>query len=335
MRLLKRNYPLIFVMILVLAFFIVPAAADLKTTQTDDGKTLISNGTYWISWDPIGDHIVCDQFFINGTTNLSVGTEIYYEFFAPTGGCHTKICTGKSPGTGGDIIFEPSITPGINKFSILINTTDLQNNVFIFLFNMIRSPSHNPAEVDAFYQEEGLIDSSILLFSEDWRGITERSQTTHPDAGISYWMSVSNIVDYTRPCYQLTGITNLPPGETLSYSFLDPVTGVQGLYSGGIVVPGEKPGINQFIIPINTSNSTEWINVIIWNPRYNTSVRSDTLSTSMEFRPSTDTQNVSTTCSVTLPVTTPSLPLSVMGICGALFIVVCICLLTYRKENDD
>jgi hypothetical protein len=146
-------------------------------------------------------------------------------------------------------------------------------------------------------------------------------------------MSVRNVVDYTRPCYELTGITNLPAGESLTYSFLDPSTGVQGLYRGGIVVPGEKPGINRFIIPINTNNSTEWINVIIWNPRYNTSVLSDTLSTSMEFRPSPDAQNVSTTCSVTLPVTTPALPLSVIGTCGALFVVLCICKLIKRKEK--
>jgi hypothetical protein len=159
------------------------------------------------------------------------------------------------------------------------------------------------------------------------------SRTAHPDIGISYWMSASNVVDYTRPCYELTGITNLPAGETLTYSFLDPSAGVQGLYRNGIVVPGEKPGMNRFIIHINTYNSTEWINLIIWNPRYNTSVRSDSLSTSMEFRPSPDAQNVSTICSVTLPVTIPTLPLSVMGTCGALFVVLFIGLLTQRKEK--
>ncbi len=333
MRLLKR-FPLVIVGILVMALVIMPATADLKTTQTDDGKTLISNGTYWISWDPIGDHIVGDQFFINGTTNLSAGSEIYYQFFAPTGGCHTKICNRKNAGTGGDIIFEPSISPGINKFSILINTTDWQNNVFIFSFDMIRSSSHNPEEVDAFYQEEGLVDSSILLFSEDLRGITERSRTTHPDAGISYWMSVSNVVEYTRPCYELTGITNLPTGETLSYSFLDPSAGVKGLYRGGIVVPGEKPRMNRFIIPINTNNSTEWINVIVWNPRYNTSNPSDSISTSMEFRPLASAQNVTTTCSVPLPVTTPDSPLSLIGTCGAILVFLCMCLVTKRKKQQ-
>jgi hypothetical protein len=326
MRLLKR-LPIAIAVILVLTLFIVPAAAELNISLTDDGKTLISNGTYWISWDPIGDHIVGDQFFINGTTNLSAGTKLGYSFIAPTGGCRTKICTGKSPGIGGDIIFEPSTTPGINKFFISINTTDLQNNVFIFLFDMIPSRLSNPSEFDAF-SNHGLVDSSILLFSEDYRGITERSRTTHPDAGISYWISVSNVVEYTRPCYQLTGTTNLPPGETLSYSFFDPTSGVQGLYQGGIVVPGEKSGINRFIIPVNTHNSTEWINVIVWNPRYNTSNPSDSISTSMEFRPSSAAQNVSTTCSVTLPVTTPASPLSMMGTCGALFVILCIFKLT-------
>jgi hypothetical protein len=198
---------------------------------------------------------------------------------------------------------------------------------------MIRSSSHNQEEVDAFYQEEGLVDSSILLFSEDYRSITARSQTTHPDPDISYWMSGRNVVDYTKPCYELTGITNLPVGESLTYSFLDPSTGVQGLYRGGIVVPGEKPGINRFIIPINTNNSTEWVNIIVWNPRYNTSNPSDSISTSMEFRPSASAQNVTTTCSVPLPVTTPASPLSLIRTCGAILVFLCICLVTKRKNN--
>jgi len=334
MRLLKGCCCLSIAAILTLSLCIMPVAAELKSTQTDDGKTLLSNGTHWISWDPIGDHIVGDQFFINGTTNLSAGTEIYYQFFAPTGGCHTKICNRKSAASEGIIIFEPSNTPGINKFSIFINTTDMQNNVYFFSFEMDPSRFGNQSEVDAFYQQ-GLVDSSIQLYSEDLRGITERSRTTHPNVGISYWMSVSNVVDYTRPCYQLTGTTNLPSGETLSYSFLDPITGIQGLYQGGIVVSGEKPGINRFIIPINTYNSTEWINVIIWNPRYNTSNPSDSISTSMEFRPSSAAQNVSTTCSVTLPVTTPASPLSVMVTCGALFVFLLISLLTKRNDNEE
>ncbi|MFA5348117.1 MAG: hypothetical protein WC294_08265, partial [Methanoregula sp.] len=95
---LKEYFPLLFVAIVVMGLAVVPATADLKTTQTDDGKTLISNGTYWFSLDPIGDHIVGDQFFINGTTNLSAGTVIYYNFLAPAGGCHTKICNRKRAG---------------------------------------------------------------------------------------------------------------------------------------------------------------------------------------------------------------------------------------------
>jgi len=173
---------------------------------------------------------------------------------------------------------------------------------------------------------------------------TEDSRTKHSDAGISYWISVSNVVEYTKPCYELTGTTNLPLGETLSYSFfspdelgpsnnVDPIRNVQGLYRGGIMIPGEKPGINRFIIPINTNNSTEWINVIVWNPRYNTSNPSDSISTSMEFRPSTSAQNVTTTCSVPLPVTTPASPLSLIRTCGAILVFLCICLVTKRKNN--
>jgi hypothetical protein len=326
---LKEYFPLFIVTILVLALIIVPATAELKTTQTDDGKTLISDGTYWISWDPIGDHIVGDQFFINGTTNLSNRTVIYYQFFAPTGGCHTKICNRKSAGVGEYITPTPDDSSGVNTFSIFINTTDFQSNEFVFSFSVISSD--DTEVVDAFYQES-YVDTIIPLFPEDLRSITEHSRTTHPDAGISYWMSVNNMEEYTRPCYQLSGTTNLPPGETLSYSFLDPIAGVQGLYRGGIVIPSEKPGINRFFIPINTSNSTNWTRLMIWNPRYNASVFMDTISTTMEFRPSPDAQNVTTTCSVTLPVTTPASPLSLMGTYGALF--VCLCLLTLEKKSD-
>lgn len=329
MRFLKGYLPLLIAAILVLALFIVPVAAELKSTQTDDGKTLISNGTYWIAFDPIGDHIVGDQFYINGTTNLSAGSDIYYEYrsmlFSYGGGIK------KSPGTFGHIILKLGDSPRINTFSLLINTTNFKSTQFIFLFELLSSD--NQAEIDAFNNEPIQIDSSIQLYSTDLRGITERSRTTHPDAGISYWMSVSNMVEYTRPCYILTGTTNLPPGETLSYSFLEPSAGVQGLYRGGIVVPGEKIGINRFIISINTSNSTEWINVIIWNPRYNASVFSDSISTSTEFRPSMNTNNVSTTCLVTRSVTTPASPLSMIGVGGAFFVVFCVQLLTQRKEK--
>jgi hypothetical protein len=78
---LKEYFPLLIVAIVVMGLAVVPATAELKTTQTDDGKTLISNGTYWISLDPIGDHIVGDQFFINGTTNSPEGNNLMIEMF--------------------------------------------------------------------------------------------------------------------------------------------------------------------------------------------------------------------------------------------------------------
>lgn len=337
MRLLKR-FSLVIAAIFVMALVIVPAAAELKTTQTDDGKTLISNGTYWISWDPIGDHIVGDQFFINGTTNLSAGADLYYSFLAPSGGCHTKICSRKSSGTDGDIIIKTGPKLGINTFSVSINTTDFQSNWFVFLFKVISSDTST--EVNAFHQES-LMDSTIFLFPEIWRSIITQSRITHPDTGISYWISF-NKMDYTGPCYQLTGTTNLPIGETLSYSFfspvefgvgnnIDPIRDVQGPYYGGMVVSGEKSGINRFIIPVNSLYSANGTNIIVWNPRYNTSVYSDSISSSTDFHP-LDPQNVSN-CSVAIPVTTPASPISFIGTCAALFGFLCICLMTKRKEK--
>ena len=264
---------------------------------------------------------------LTGQQTCRLERSIVLELFAPTGGCHTKICNKKSAGIGEEIVLKPGTTPGINTFSLSINTTDWQSNWYIFLFTVVSSD--NPAEVDAFNQLSE-VDSSVQLYSEDLRSTTEHSLTTHPDAGISYWMSVSNMVEYTRPCYQLSGTTSLPPTETISYSFLDGNGSIQGLYHGGIVVPGEKPGINRFIIPVNTSHLTEWIYIIVWNPRYNSSDRSDSPSISTNFLPSPNLQNVSTNCSVTVPVTTPSSPLSVIGTCGALLVFLCICLLTKK-----
>jgi len=305
--------------ILILSLLVTPAAAELKSILTDDGKTLISNGTYWIAFDPIGDHIAGDQFFVNGTTNLSTRTNIYFEFFAPSMDCHTKICNGKSPGTDGVALLKTGITPGINTFSFFINSTEFQSNWYV-LFVTVISPN-NPEEVNAF-NPGTIVDSTIFLYPENWRSIYMNSRTTHPDAGYSYWLSVSNTKEYTRPCSDLTGTTNLPPGEILNYSFLDPASGgSSALYQGGIVIPGNKSGINRFVIPVNTSGMHDWVTIIVWNPRYNASVRSDSLSFSTDFRPSPDAQNVSTTCSAPQPPTTPASPLIVIGIWGTLAVV--------------
>jgi hypothetical protein len=338
MRLLK-GFHFLLVAILVMTLLIASAAAELKTTQTDDGKTLISNGTYWITFDPIGDHIVGDQFFINGTTNLSVGTEIYYQFLAPEGGCHTKICTRQRSGIDGIIVLQPDITLGAQTFSISINTTEFQSNWFVFLFTVISSD--NPSEVDVFNPFSQV--NSVLLFPENWRKIIAQSQLTHPDAGMSYWILINDNDDLTKTCKELTGMTNLPPGEVLSYSFfspveygpynnVDPIRNIQGMYHGAVVARGENHGINRFILPVNTNNFKEWTNVIIWNPRYNTTDRSDSLSTSREFHPARDAQNISTNCSVTVPLRTPTSSPSMPGTCGTCILVIFVYVF-YRKRG--
>jgi len=117
---------MMFAMAAVMLFIviaIIPAAAELNITHTIDGKTIFSNGSYWIEWDPVSNHVTGDQFYINGTTNLSIGTVLTCEFFDPTIYCRTKNCKQLGSGISKEIIVESGNQPGTNTVSFFINTT--------------------------------------------------------------------------------------------------------------------------------------------------------------------------------------------------------------------
>jgi hypothetical protein len=296
--------------ILLTGVLVIPVTAELNFTWTDNGKTLINNGTYWIQWDPAGNHIVGDPLVINATTNLSVGSIGYYEFYAPAGGCHLKVCNRSVWGTVGETRINSGDRSGLNEFSITINTTGFQSNYYYFWFSL--NSSTIPAETDAF-NNRFMVFPDVLLFSDEILPTVKFNSQSYPDdSGTRYWMAFPAYVNYTRPCYQLTGWTNLPLDQRVSYSYFFPVdTGdttnvdpirinVQDQIAAGIVVPGDQPGINKLVIQMNTSKAIAGSgNIIVWNPRYNVSDPKDSIATSINlWYPVSGYANVSGICSV-------------------------------------
>ncbi|MDD1727905.1 MAG: hypothetical protein LUQ50_02400 [Methanospirillum sp.] len=149
--------------LMLTVMIILPVTAEINFTTLPDGSTKISNGTYWIAWERIGPHIVGDTFFVNGTTNLSAGTEIDYTFGAVSADyCHTKICNNTYGGAGGSLIIQPGTDGSPNITSILINSTGFKSDEYYFTFMIISSAV--PAEYDAF-AGPGFGFTNISLFS--------------------------------------------------------------------------------------------------------------------------------------------------------------------------
>jgi hypothetical protein len=165
----------------ILAFLlIVPAMAEINVTTLADGSTKFSNGTYWITWDCIGPHVVGDTFFVNGTTNLSAGTELYYTYMAENWDtCHTKICKGPYYYTlDGLAIVESRVAASPNTLSFLINTTDFKSDNYYLRFGMYSSNSS--AEYDAFAGAGGFRISRGPLLSPATLNSTPLGSTAPP-----------------------------------------------------------------------------------------------------------------------------------------------------------
>jgi len=155
-----------FFLIGVVLFLMItmPVTAAMNVTKLDDGRTMFSNGTYWITWDPVGEHVVGDKFFINATTNLSAGTKFVYNFLADSyDACHTKICNKKFIDiTEGIVIVEPGNSFSPNTISILINTTSFKSDNYHFIFNIISS--NYSKEYDAFSSPVyGIVNNPVSL----------------------------------------------------------------------------------------------------------------------------------------------------------------------------
>jgi len=298
------------VLVLVACVFItIPVMSGVMTEITDDGTLLFTNESFWIRWDPVSDHVAGDQFFVNGSTNISPGSVVQYEFYTPVD-CHVKYCDYSDSIRDGNVTIGPGEIPGINRFSVRINTTGLKNTTGLrseqyFLSFRVFSSENSP-EPEVFPGFENFITRKSSLFSERIHDALEsEGLSLHGEPGRHYWITtdydiVSYVHDFSIPCDQITGMTNLPAGENLYYSafpyddYQEIDRHVSNRTFGGSVVPGKIQGINSFVIPLNTSGFLGTRYIVIWNPRYNASDRADSISTTVIFaRP---VSNNSETC---------------------------------------
>jgi hypothetical protein len=129
------NTKILILGVLFLLVMAVPVSAELKYQKTDDGKELISNGSYWMKWDPVGDHVVGDKFLVNVTTNFPVGTELGVGYGLK------NFANVRVPGTGGNCTVESgSYFSDYNISSILINTAGLRPGEYLLTSEIISSP---------------------------------------------------------------------------------------------------------------------------------------------------------------------------------------------------
>jgi hypothetical protein len=125
---MKKYHWLSLIGILLTVVLVIPVSAESVYTRFDNGSTLVGNGSYWMLWEPVGNHTVGDRFFVNGTTNLPEGTVLAYQFF---NWHYTRI---KNPGTGGVFIIGPGGNANYNIFSFIVNTTDLLQDRYYLHF---------------------------------------------------------------------------------------------------------------------------------------------------------------------------------------------------------
>jgi hypothetical protein len=124
---MKKSHWLSLIAILLAAMLVIPVSAESVYTRFENGSTLVGNGSYWTLWEPVGNHTVGDRFFVNGTTNLPVGTVLQYEFVRWE-------YTNRNPGTLGDFSIDQGTTADSNTFSFIVNTTGLREDNYFLTF---------------------------------------------------------------------------------------------------------------------------------------------------------------------------------------------------------
>ena len=164
----------ILVLVILLAVvIIVPVTAKINYTYSDDGKILISNGSYWTNWNPIGTHVAGIPFYINGTTNLTVGTVLGYELISGEYNV-PKNYIPKPPLTLGEVFVESGNTPRINTISILINTPEHPSeSYYVFEFRVLSS--NISTEFESFNATIGLYRGVLLTQKTDNNFTSENS----------------------------------------------------------------------------------------------------------------------------------------------------------------
>ena len=152
------NTKILILGVLFLLVMAVPVSAELTFQKTDDGKELISNGSCWMKWDPVGDHVVGDKFLVNVTTNFPVGTKLVVEYGLK------NFANVRVPGTGGESTVEPgSNLSDYNVSSTLINTTGLRPGEYLLIYVILNSP--DPSVINNFPKE--VIFDNLELYPEN------------------------------------------------------------------------------------------------------------------------------------------------------------------------
>jgi hypothetical protein len=145
---------LVFALVIVL-FIVIPASAEYQIQYTEDDKILFSNGSYWIKWDRIGNHTVGDQFIVNATTNFPAGTIIHFmgsaiDFDHVIGGFYAEA------------YIQPAGNQGLNRTSILVNTTGMPAAFYSYVFTIT---AFRPYEDLESYIRHGVLAENVSLYS--------------------------------------------------------------------------------------------------------------------------------------------------------------------------
>jgi hypothetical protein len=278
-------------LILLVSLMVFPVSGVTNITHTDDGKILMSDGKTWVKIDPVSDHIVGDTFSFTGVTNLPPGSTIIGQIYIMTPPCLQKTCNVdlNSYGNTNSSVIRESFS-GINSFSILINTSGIiPSDDYIF--------SIFPEKGDIGYGD------NIVLFPKNFIIQNFLFPSSLSQSQKRYWIWINPLtnepiyhenVGLVNSSFQLTGLTNLPAGDTIRYSIY-PSSVIDEKFSEknfvnryvenyGIVTSGNSNGNNTFSITIDMSkNCPGTYYITLWNPRYNLSVPNDFLSTSTAF----------------------------------------------------
>ena len=159
--------------ILFLLTLAVPVSAEFKFQKTEYGKVLISNGPYWMNWDPVGDHIVGEKFPVNLTTNFPVGTELNIEYL------YSDFLRTKIQGTTGKMIVELSNNGDWdNVSSTIINTGGLHEGRYFLIIQIVNSPN---SSVATDFSNTLVFDSLELYSKEKGQNNQSPSATLKPN----------------------------------------------------------------------------------------------------------------------------------------------------------
>jgi hypothetical protein len=288
---------------------VFPVSGITDISHSDNGKILITDGQTWVKIDPVSDHIVGDTFSFTGVTIIG-------QIYIRTPPCLQKTCNVDLNSYGNsNISIVQGYGSGVNSFSILINTSGIiPSDDYIF--------SIFPEKGDIGYGD------NIVLFPKNFIIQNFSSPSSLSQSQKRYWIWINPLtnepiyhqnVASVNPNFQLTGLTDLPAGDVIQYSIY-PSSVIDENFSEknivnvldenrGKVTFDNITGTNKFSININMSRMCPYTYYItLWNPRYNSSLANDFLSTSTAFG-FRENANISTISSCP---TTPTYPLTII-----------------------